>query len=265
MDAAGSALPQGGQEPKTAQQAAPEAAFNADGAAELTEEDYGYNIPQSEYVPLSFEEKVEHACHLLLANSLNRPSLYQILKACSTGRWLLADLEQHIQERPEFSTATQPPYFLVQWLVDAHALDEFDLDAAGEVLEPQRFEGLSEDEIDDLIEDFAFETNEVGAEVLERFSPKHRLMELLDIVPERYDTYIEVLGFLEQKRPFAEVDALLRGREILRSGREPGEPPMQPSVFIDKLAAAGGAVWSDGWQITEEGKELLETIRERSS
>ncbi|MDR1082786.1 MAG: hypothetical protein LBL27_02835, partial [Coriobacteriales bacterium] len=91
------------------------------------------------------------------------------------------------------------------------------------------------------------------------------LINLFEIVPERYETFIEVLSFLETKRPFAEVDALLRGRDILSFGLESGDRPMQPSVFVDKLEAAGGIFYDNGWQITAEGKELLDTIRERKN
>jgi hypothetical protein len=88
-------------------------------------------------------------------------------------------------------------------------------------------------------------------------------MNLFEIVPERFDTYREVLEFLSNHRSYAEVDALLRDRDILMSGRGGGERPLQPSVFIDKLATAGGITWNDGWVITEEGKEVLENIREQ--
>jgi hypothetical protein len=37
-------------------------------------------------------------------------------------------------------------------------------------------------------------------------------------------------------------------------GRSEGDRPLQPSVFLDKLAATGAIVWSEGWIITEEGK-----------
>jgi hypothetical protein len=215
-----------------------------------------------DHVANSYEQKVEHACHLLLANPLNRPLLYRTLKAAATQTWTLHELESYIQSCPEFTSATQPPYFIIKWLADADALGILEMDAQGSVIEPARLEGLSEDEMDDLIDDYSFAINDVGRDVLVAMEPKHRLMELMHIIPERYDTYKEVLEFLSEKRPYSDVDKLLRGREILMSGREPGDHPMQPSVFIDKLSAAGGIVWDDGWQISKEGKELLEVINE---
>ena len=212
-----------------------------------------------------FAQRVIRASDLLQANPLNRPSLYQILKACQAKRRLLHELEQHIQGLTEFQRATQPPYQLIQWLVGCDALDVIELDEEGARISPEqkeawRAEGLSQDDIEDRIQDLAYQTNEVGSAVIEEFSPKHRLVKLLNDRPERYDSYIELLQFLEQKRSYLEVDQLFRGREVLMSGRPEGERPMQPSVLLDKLSAAGSISFNDGWMITEEGKELLEGL-----
>jgi hypothetical protein len=212
---------------------------------------------------LLFEAKASRACELLQANPLNRNALYRILGACASKRMLLHDLEAYVLEQPEFKGATQPPYFLIDWLVDYDALDVTEIDHEGNDIAPEQKEGLSEDEVDDLIDDFAFSTNEVGKAVIEEFSPKDRLIELLGIVPDRYDTYIEVLEFLTEKRPLSAVDKLLRGRDVLMSGRKSDDNPMQPSVFVDKLANVGGIIYDGGWQITAEGKELLEAIKDK--
>ncbi|MDR3307630.1 MAG: hypothetical protein LBS58_01870 [Coriobacteriales bacterium] len=227
---------------------------------EVSHEDFAVqNLPEE----LSFEAKAFRACELLQANPLNRTVLYRILVACASKRILLHDLEGYILEQPEFKGATQPPYFLIDWLVDYSALDVAEIDHEGNDIAPEQKEGLSEDEVDDLIDDFAFSTSEVGKAVIEEFSPRNRLIDLLGIVPERYDTYVEVLELLTEKRPLSVIDGLLRGRDVLMSGRKPGENPMQPSVFVDKLADAGGIIYDGGWQITPEGKELLEAIKDR--
>lgn len=213
---------------------------------------------------LSYEQKVEKACALLLQNPNSRPILYRILKICVPQRLRLNELEHEIQQQPEFSGVVHPPYFLIQWLVDVKALDAFDLDESGNDVSSEQLEGLTGDEADDLVADTAFKTSDIGLDVIEEFSPQSRLLELLDMAPERYDTYIEVLEFLTKKRPFSEVDQLLRGRDVLMSGSNSDDIPMQPSVFIDKLASSGGIINNNGWQITPEGKELLETIREKN-
>jgi hypothetical protein len=210
---------------------------------------------------LSFAQRVDKACALLLQNPINRPICYRILRICEPERVLLNDLEERIQQQPEFAGVVQPPFFLIQWLVDVEALNVFDLDEDGNDVSPEQLEGLTADEIDDLIVNSAFQTSEIGREVLVEFSPQSRLINVLNIIPERYDTYVEVLEFLTEKRSLAAIDQLLRGRDVLMSGRKPGEGPMHPSVFVDKLADAGGIIFNGGWQITPEGKELLETIK----
>jgi hypothetical protein len=211
---------------------------------------------------LTFEQQVDKIRRIIVQHSLNREILYRILKHCRKRRFL-HDLEEHIATYPDFRSATQPQYFLIMWLVDAGGLRQLEVDENGnEVLEEQK-EGLSEDEIDDLVVDYAYEITEAGEVVASDMDPKHRLLQLLEIVPDWYDTYVEVLEFLEEKRPFADVDSLLRGRDILRWGRSPDDSPMQPSVFIDKLEQAGGVVWNEGWTTTKEGKELLEAIKTR--
>ena len=207
-----------------------------------------------------FESKVMQACDLLQSNPLNRVLLYKILKVCATEQQPLSFLESFIQEQPEYKRSTQPPYFLIKWLVEYEALDTLELDDEGNLLTADKKEGLTEDEVDDLIADFAYRTNEVGKVVIEEFSPTTRLTGLLETVPDRYDTYIEVLEFLRERRSYLEVDRLLRGREVLMSGRPEGERPMQPSVFIDKLAQAGSISFNNGWMLTDEGKEILDTV-----
>ncbi|MDR0500465.1 MAG: hypothetical protein LBG97_04375 [Coriobacteriales bacterium] len=211
--------------------------------------------------PLDFARKLEKANALLIQNPLARPALYAILKSCLARRIDLYPLEELIQQMPEYSGVTQPPYFLIQWLLDVEALDMFELDANGADVSEERKQGLSEDEIDDLVVGFSFQTNAVGSAIVQAFNPANRLGSLLSEAPERYSTYLELLEFLSEKHSYAEVDTLLHGREILMYGRAPDERPMLSSVFIDKLAAAGGIVYNDGWQITADGKEFLQSVK----
>jgi hypothetical protein len=211
---------------------------------------------------LHFAEGFDKTCALLRANPLYRPVLFRILTYCDGARRELPELEEYVAALPEFAQSTHPQYFLIMWLAESDALDMFEIDAEGAVLSDERKAGLSADEIDDLVEGWSFETNEIGRAVIGEFEPRQRLLELLTSVPERYETYVEVLGFLEKRRSFAEVDALLRGRDVLMVGREPGDRPLQPSVFVDKLAAYGGINFNNGWMVTKEGKELLDAIRE---
>jgi len=207
------------------------------------------------------DAKVEATRTLFIQNTINRPVLQLILKVCSQQDWPLDELEDFILSRDEFAKATQPPYFLIQWLVKSGALDSWEIDARGQELTPDRLEGLSEDEIDDLAVNTVYRANQVGAIILDEFSPKTRLSQLLELKPGRYDTYIEVLEFLQEKHSLAEIYKLLQDNPVLMDGRTYSEGPMLPSVFIDKLSAAGGITFREGWMITEEGKELLDSIK----
>jgi hypothetical protein len=231
-----------------------------DGQADRSEQPDGQ--PDRSEQPLAFEQKVDRTVHLLLSNTLNRPVLYRILSATAAGPLPLFELEEMIQAMPEFTGATQPPYFLIEWLVKTEALSFTEVDAQGMPITDDMRAGKTEDEIDDLIEDMLIEITDVGREALGAFDPQQRLMELLQDIPERYETYVEVLEFLTEKRSYNDIDQLLRDRPVLMSGRERGDRPMQPSVFVDKLAATGGIMFDGGWIVTPEGRALLERAKE---
>jgi len=208
-----------------------------------------------------FDEQVDKTAHLLLSNNLNRPTLLRILALAEQGPMPLFDMEQQIQALPEFKTATQPPYFLIEWLTDTGALSFTEVDADGNEVSDEQKAGKTTEEIDDLVEDMIIDITPAGKETLIAFDPIKHLQELLAERPARFDTYIEVLQFLTSKRSYNDVDKLLRGRPILMDGREADDQPMQPSVFVDKLASAGGIVYTDGWIITPEGQALLDSLR----
>jgi hypothetical protein len=212
---------------------------------------------------LSFDEKVNNLARFVQREPQIREIDCKVLRYCLERRDL-SDIEDRIAGYPEFKTATRDQYSLITELVTHYGLEIFELDKAGNpVLEADKA-GLSENEVDDLVLSYAYQTTEVGRVVNDRFDPKRRLVELFDIVPQRYGTYIEILEFLRDKHSFAEVDSLLRGRDILFSEREAGDRAIQPSVFIDKLERAGGIFFNGGWQITEAGKELLATSTNRA-
>jgi len=211
---------------------------------------------------MDFEERVEYLKKVVVKNPPQREIKYRTLRFCCERR-ILPEVEEFIAACPEYDPRVISPYFLLQFLLKGGGLFVYELDADGEIIVPEQKEGLTEDEIDDLVAELAFECNEYGRELVERMSPKNRILELLSITPEYYDTFIEVLDFLTEKRTFAKVDTLLRGRDVLMVGRDPGDRPIQPSVFVDRLEEAGGIFWEKGWLITEDAKELLETLKER--
>lgn len=207
---------------------------------------------------LTFSQKVERINALLLRNNLNRPVLYRILAQVNRESLPLSELEAIISTMPGFETSTQPPFSLVEWLKDVDALLLTDLDEKGNPLSEEDREGKTEDEIDDMVFDSLVEISEYGKATLASFDPTERLTDLLDEKPQRAATYLELLDFLREKRSYGDVDRLLRGNPILMDGIAPGNRPMQPSVFIDKLASAGVIVFEQGWVITPEGLSILD-------
>jgi hypothetical protein len=208
----------------------------------------------------TFDDQVARITQAVLQNPLHRELLYKVLEYCCETR-MLQDVEDRIASYPEFPEAHQSQYILITYLVKAGGLELSEIDAEGAMITSEQKEGLSENEVDDLVADFAFKTTEAGLAVVEKLNPRVRLEELLGVVPEYYDTYLEVLEFLQQKHSTAEIDTLLRGRPVLLVQRDPGDRPIQSSVFIDMLERAGGIAWEEGWYVTPEGRELLASLR----
>ena len=211
---------------------------------------------------IAFSRQVARLTEAVARQSLHREIFYKTLVFCTESR-PLAEIEQQIASYPEFKHAANNPYHFVQVLENAGGLERFELDEEGEVVGPERKEGLTEDEVDDLVAGYAFMTTAVGLAVVEQHTPRARIIELLNLVPERADTYIELLDFCsEEPRTYSEISQLLKGRPALVRMVD-GEPQtMQPSVFVDKLEAAGGMVWRDGWVLTDEGRAYLAELRE---
>lgn len=158
--------------------------------------------------------------------------------------------------------ATQNQYYMLTSLVRAHGLEMIERDEDGNVVAPEQKEGLTEDEIDDLVAAFSFKTTEVGSYFVEYNRPSARLVDLMHLAPERSDTYIELLEFVDgDARTYPQIEALLSGRPVLETVIDGHRETMQPSVFVDKLERAGALVWKDGWTLTEEGREFLQDLK----
>ena len=129
---------------------------------------------------------------------LNREVLYRMLAYCAEER-ALDDLEREAASWPEFETATQNQYRLAEHLVRAGGLDRIERDERGAIVMEQDKEGLDEDAVDDLVRSVAFRTTEAGVRFVEQHRPRARLVELLQLAPERADVYIELLEFVRAR------------------------------------------------------------------
>lgn len=235
-----------------------EAENEDNGFADLAETDV---VEEEESTPeLTFEEKLSILTDTVIKHPLNREILYKILAFCQEEKPLRV-VEEQVALYPEFGLATQNQYHMVTTLVKAHGLRLVERDINGAEVLPEQKEGLSEDEIDDLVYSLNYITTEVGDRFVEIHRPAARLVELLQLDPTRSETYIDVLRYVsEESRSYADIQNFLKGRPALETVIDGNHVTMQPSVFVDKLERNGALVWDKGWRLTEEGKVFLEEM-----
>lgn len=211
---------------------------------------------------LSFDEKLALLEEAVTKHPLNREVLYKMLAFCSVER-SVSEIEVEVASYPEFKSATQNPHHMAQTLERAYGLSLIERDAQKMVVLPEQKEGLTEDEIDDLVCSQFFRVTDVGAHFVSLHHPKARLVELLDLAPQRAATYIDLLEFVSEKpRTYFAIQALLQGKPALETVIDGERTIMQPSVFVDKLERAGALVWSGEWSLTEEGEAFLKDLKE---
>lgn len=121
---------------------------------------------------LTFEEKLAALNRTVMRHPLNREILYKTLAFCETER-PLREAEDFIAALPQFNLATQNQYYLLTSLVKAHGLELVERDEAGEPVTAVQKEGLTEDEVDDLVAAISFKTTEAGAYFVEYLSLIH--------------------------------------------------------------------------------------------
>lgn len=235
---------------------------------QVTNEDGSYADDAStavdgvEAAELTFDQKLDALNMTVMRHPLNREILYKALAYCREER-PLRDAEDYIASLPQFDLATQNQYYMLMSLVKSHGLEFIERDDDGNIVTPEMKECLTEDEADDLVATWSFKTTEVGDYFVEYNKPGARLVDLLNLVPERADTYAELLEFVgAEPRTYGQIESLLQGRPALETIIDGRHETMQPSVFVDKLERAGALVWNKGWTLTEEGKEFLQDLKE---
>lgn len=224
--------------------------------AQACEADAGY------IDPVVFGRMVAKVTEAVTRNPLQRELFYKVLSFCQESK-PLREIEQMVMALPGFERTSANAYHFIAVMENAGGLERFELDDEGDVVDDARKAGLTEDEIDDLVAEYAFMTTPAGQAVVEQHTPRARIIELLGLVPERRDTYIELMEFLaEEPRTYNEVTQLLDGRDVLWHLDSKGNPElMQPSVFLDKLHDAAAIEWHQGWQLSEEGHAYLDELK----
>lgn len=212
--------------------------------------------------PVVFGRMVAKVTEAVTRNPLQRELFYKVLSFCQESK-PLREIEQMVMALPGFERTSANAYHFIAVMENAGGLERFELDDEGDVVDDACKAGLTEDEIDDLVAEYAFMTTPAGQAVVEQHTPRARIIELLGLVPERRDTYIELMEFLaEEPRTYNEVTQLLDGRDVLWHLDSKGNPElMQPSVFLDKLHDAAAIEWHQGWQLSEEGHAYLDELK----
>lgn len=212
-------------------------------------------------VELTYDQKYDKLGTAVTKQALNRDLMYAALSYCFEEK-PLREVEDYIASLPGFARCTMNQYYMLQVLVRSYGMDMIERDIDGNLVTPEQKEGLTEDEIDDLVYAFSFKTTDIGRDFVEQNTPQSRLAALLNYKPERRDTYIELLEFIaEAPRSYNEVKELLDGRPILEVVIDGTHETMQPSVFVDKLDRAGAIAWDKGWNLTNEGRKFLEELK----
>ena len=211
---------------------------------------------------IDFDSAVDAAVNLLLQNPRQRTLLYWTLERCGGSLATREELETEMVELPAYRGGGIPPYFIAQWLVDAHALDFFELDAQGVPIDRDALaaEGRSEDEIDDVIVGYGYTTNEVGIAAINRLDPAKRMVELVSEKPEMREQLLEILAYLKERHSLGDIAHHIKSTFGI-SERDFAEEAVNPVALVTKLADAGAIAFGDhGWQATAEGRRfLLET------
>ncbi len=227
-----------------------------------TKEEKPYLIDKAEQndkPELSFDEKLARANTLFRHNRAYRPAFLAVLRQCDNEVRELSELEELIEAVPGYKRNKQPPYFPIRWLAEAYALEELYIDNDGNALSAEDIEELSEDEFDDLVAAYAYRSTEIGQIISEKFAPKTRTAALFEKESSRRDIYLQVLRFVQEKKNFGQIEHLIHDQVAAQPATPDGKNP-QSSVFIDELEEAGAITFNGGWIITDEGKELLDSI-----
>lgn len=156
---------------------------------------------------MSETEAYDRVLSCVMNHPLNREALIEILRYCEQERDQ-ADVEAHMQAPSAAYSALLSPYRLICQLVDAGGIVCTEVDADGEPVTDDRKAGLSEDELDDLVQGWRYETTDAGNEVAGYFDPARRVERLAAAHPEAVAAFRTVLLFCD--RPRANVRSWLR-------------------------------------------------------
>ncbi|MDK7724344.1 hypothetical protein QP551_06505 [Slackia exigua] len=242
-------------------------------AQERAQQDNGFSRPaendeavlsrqrkQQAQAASSPEEKKRALSRLITRQPLNRELMMRILSFCSEER-TIADIDEFVAQFPEADRATENPAYMTKSLAREGGLSVVEHAADGRVVAPEEKDGLTEDEVDDLVASVGYLVTDTGRAVAAEHSPAARLADLMGARPDRAETFEELLRFVkEEPRSYDDIKSLLAGRPVLETVINGRTEAVQPSVFVDKLERAGVLAWDKGWKLTEEGRSYLSDL-----
>lgn len=207
-------------------------------------------------------DAVERGAKLLRSNPTCREILRWALVRCEGEMVSLSQLEREIAALPEYDDSCPEPYFIAQWLADAGCMDFFEVDSGGVAINRAAMEaaGASEDDIDDAIVGYAYQTNEAGGSVAAGYSPSNRVAALMADRPELKPALLEVLAYLKTAHSLGDVSDHV-GHLAARGAEGQNDISVNPIALVNKLSDAGAISFVDHkWRTTEEGMQLLQSM-----
>ena len=162
---------------------------------EAADRDVKEDEDEPELTPLEKEQKLRWA---VTRQPLLREIMYKIMDLCRTETEL-HDLEDAVDGFPEYAIIRQSALSIADILVKNHGLEVIERDGEGNVVLPEQKEGLTEDEVDDLVATINYRTTSFGEDYVRANRPAVRLEQMLNLNPERRETYAEVLQFLDEE------------------------------------------------------------------
>ena len=180
----------------------------------------------------------------------------KILGFCKEQR-SFACAEEEMATYPEFKYIDQSQASIIRILVQAEALDLIELDARGNVIAPSQKNSLSEDELDDLICSYALKATDAAIAVIGKMTTEKRLDALFAASPDRREAYAGVMNLCRTPQSYEQIESALSNKAPLPSRNDLSDLPVYPSALLAELENAGGLVWNDAWELTDEVNAYL--------
>ena len=183
----------------------------------------------------------------------------KILQYCKTQR-TYSEAEAEIASYPEFHYVDQSQACIIDILVFAGGLNKYELDSQGKIITEKKKQGLSEDDLDEMVCSFSLETTDAGAAAIEGMNPKNRMRALFESEPERTHIYRQILRLCASPKSFKELESSLLNMPnmpALASQNKLSSLSVFPSALIAKLESAGGLLWDEAWVLTSAGKSFI--------